>query len=243
MGLGSTRRACARSCPAVRSAPSRSSISRTSRTRALRPNFAAAPAAASERALFVLAWRRRATRERLGTASARSSTCLVTISSYCEASPVMFPPGCARLVTRPTPTGSIRMAALTIGMVVVAFWTARRAGDPEATITSTLRRTNSTASPGRRSAFPSAQRCSMRRFCPSSHPRSRRPCRNASNSGSARFGAPFPMTPMRAAFLPACWASAASGAARRPPAKVPMKVRRSITRSADPPAAGATAGS
>src|SRR5512138_49083 len=43
--------------------------------------------------------------------------------------------------------------------------------------------------------------------------------------------------------LPACCASAASGTLRRPPAKIPMKTRRSITRSRDPPAAGTIASS
>ena len=43
--------------------------------------------------------------------------------------------------------------------------------------------------------------------------------------------------------VPARCASAASGAARRPPATVPMNLRRSTIRSPGPRAAGATAGS
>ena len=51
---------------------------------------------------------------------------------------------------------------------------------PPVTMTSTLRRTSSAASAGRRSSFPSADRHSMTMFFPSTYPSSRRPCRNAS---------------------------------------------------------------
>ena len=54
-----------------------------------------------------------------------------------------------------------------------------RAGPP-VTMTSTLRRTSSAASAGRRSSFPSAYRYSMTMFFPSTYPSSRRPWRNAS---------------------------------------------------------------
>ena len=48
----------------------------------------------------------------------------------------MFPPGRARLCTRPEPTGSAT-AAMTIGMVVVACFAANAHGVKVATITST----------------------------------------------------------------------------------------------------------
>ena len=65
----------------------------------------------------------------------------------------MFPPGRARLATNPLPTGSLSNA-MTIGIVVVASLAARVAVGPPVTMTSTLRRTNSAASSGRRSSFP-----------------------------------------------------------------------------------------
>ena len=59
-------------------------------------------------------------------------------------SPVMLPAGRARLLTNPNPTGS-PMFPITIGIVVVAFCAALVAGAPPATMTSTLRFTNSVA--------------------------------------------------------------------------------------------------
>ena len=63
-----------------------------------------------------------------------------------------LPPGRARLATRPAATGSTPLA-ITIGMVVVAFLAANAAGVDVTTIRSTLRRTKSAASSGRRSGF------------------------------------------------------------------------------------------
>ena len=53
-------------------------------------------------------------------------------------SPVILPPGRARLLTKPLPTGS-PMAPMTMGIVVVAFCAARVAGVPPVTMTSTFR--------------------------------------------------------------------------------------------------------
>ena len=61
--------------------------------------------------------------------------------------PVMFPPGRARLATRPLPTGSAANVT-TMGMVVVARLAAWAAGVDEVTITSTLSRTSSAAKAG-----------------------------------------------------------------------------------------------
>ena len=63
-----------------------------------------------------------------------------------------LPPGRARLATRPAPTGSGTFV-ITMGMVVVAFFAANAAVVPATTIRSTLRRTKSAASSGRRSGF------------------------------------------------------------------------------------------
>ena len=68
-----------------------------------------------------------------------------------------------------------------MGIVAVASLATRRA-TPCVTMQSTSSRTRSAARAGRRSYAPSAHRHSMRRFCPSTWPRSRRPCRSASNA-------------------------------------------------------------
>ena len=89
-----------------------------------------------------------------------------------------LPPGRARLATKPAPTGSPAFV-ITMGMVVVALFAANAAGVPETTIRSTLRRTKSAASSGRRSGFCSANRYSMVIFFPSIHPSLLSSCRNA----------------------------------------------------------------
>ena len=91
----------------------------------------------------------------------------------------MLPPGRARLATNPEPTGSLSNA-MTMGIVTVASLAGRVDAGPAVTMTSTLRRTSSAASSGRRSSFPSAYRHSMTMFFPSTYPSSRSPCRNAS---------------------------------------------------------------
>jgi hypothetical protein len=74
--------------------------------------------------------------------------------------PVMFPPGRARLATKPVPTGSA-LTAMTIGIDVVASLAAWLTGVEVVTIRSTGRRTNSAASAGSRSTWPSTHRYSM----------------------------------------------------------------------------------
>ena len=60
------------------------------------------------------------------------------------------------------------MPDITMGIVLVAFLAARIIlSPPAAKMISTLRRTSSAASSGRRSSFPSAYRYSMAMFCPS----------------------------------------------------------------------------
>ena len=64
--------------------------------------------------------------------------------------PVTLPPGLAKPVTRPAPTGSPTVVT-TIGMVDVAFFAANAEGmPPPVTIRSTFSRTRSTAKAGRR---------------------------------------------------------------------------------------------
>ena len=107
------------------------------------------------------------TRASLGTASLSISSLLVFSSTAKPDSPVTLPPGRARLVTKPAPTGSTAFV-ITMGMVLVAPFAANPAGPPVIMIKSTLRRTKSAASSGRRSGFPSANRCSMVIFFPQS---------------------------------------------------------------------------
>jgi hypothetical protein len=73
--------------------------------------------------------------------------------------PVTLPPGRDRLATRPAATGSVPRATM-MGMVDVACFTTTAALSA-VTITSTLRRTNSSAISPMRSGRPSAQRYSI----------------------------------------------------------------------------------
>ena len=98
------------------------------------------------------AGRRSPTRASLGTASLSISSLLVFSSGDKLESPVTLPPGRARLATKPAPTGSPAFV-ITMGMVVVALFAANAVGRPVTTIRSTLRRTKSAASSGRRSDF------------------------------------------------------------------------------------------
>ena len=99
----------------------------------------------------------------------------------------MFPPGCARLATIPSATGS-STESMTIGIVVVAWWTAWPKTRLSTTITSTCRATSSAARSAPRCSLPDAQRYSMVRFSPSLQPRVRNSCKNTDccfHSGSA----------------------------------------------------------
>jgi hypothetical protein len=61
----------------------------------------------------------------------------------------MFPPGRARLATKPLPTGS-GSCAMTMGIVTVASLAAPVTGGLAETMMSTLRRTSSAASAGKK---------------------------------------------------------------------------------------------
>ena len=107
-----------------------------------------------------------ATRDSLGSTESSKSTSLAPVSPPILESPVILPPGRARLFTNPPRTGSAAVA-MTIGIVVVAFCAAAIADDGTATMTSTFNCTSSAARPGKRSNFPSAERHSITRFLPS----------------------------------------------------------------------------
>ena len=150
--------------------------------------------------------RRNPTRASLGTASLSISSLLVFSSVAKVESPVTLPPGRARLATKPTPTGSPALV-ITMGMVVVAFLAANAGRVPATTIRSTLRRTSSAASSGRRSGFSSANRYSMVIFFPSIQPSLLSSCRNASKRTALPEAVLASRKPMRKIF-PACCALA-----------------------------------
>ena len=89
-------------------------------------------------------------RDMFGTTVASSSNCFGDESSDEPASPVMLPPGCARLATRPFPTGSVEKA-MTMGIVVIVCFSVGSAAPKAVTMTSTFSRTNSAAISGIRS--------------------------------------------------------------------------------------------
>ena len=123
-----------------------------------------------------------------------------------------LPPGRARLATKPAPTGSPAFV-ITMGMVVVAFFAANAGGVAETTIRSTLRRTRSAASSGRRSFFCSANRYSMVKFFPSIHPSLLISCRNVSKRTALPEAVLSSRKPMRKIF-PVCCASAGTHSAK-----------------------------
>src|SRR5215475_8703118 len=82
--------------------------------------------------------------------AASSSSCFGDVSSDEPASPVVFPPGCAKLATKPLPTGSVAYA-MTMGIVLVACCSGRMAADNPVTMMSTFKRTSSAATSGNRS--------------------------------------------------------------------------------------------
>jgi hypothetical protein len=72
-----------------------------------------------------------------GTTALSSSRRFVTRPLASVLTPVMFPPGRARLATSPLPTGSATNV-MTMGTVVVAYFAARAAGVLDVTMMSTL---------------------------------------------------------------------------------------------------------
>src|SRR5262245_58991379 len=98
---------------------------------------------------------RTAVRDMAGTASFNRLRRLALSSGLLSVTPVTFPPGRAKLATRPTIIGS-ETPAKTSGTVLVAFRAARDPGVEYTKMTSDLSRTRSAASSGRRPYVPSA---------------------------------------------------------------------------------------
>src|SRR5262245_59911911 len=166
----------------------------------------------------------------LGINSRESSSRLPATSAAWFDDPVTFPPGRARLATKPVLTGS-PADANTIGMTDVACFAARTDAVPQVTITSTFSRTNSAAISARRSLRPSAHRYSIATVRPSIQPSSRNRSTRAATHWLAAEGVAAPRKPI-VRYLPSCCALAAIGhAAAAPPSSV-MNSRRRIIRLA-----------
>src|SRR5262245_25752422 len=101
-----------------------------------------------------------------GSSSRSSPSCLGANSLNWKLTPVALPPGRAMLATRPRLTRSSVTLKMMGRLAVVAF-AASAAGVPMATITATWRRSSSLAMVGSRSYWPSANRYSIPRLCPS----------------------------------------------------------------------------
>jgi hypothetical protein len=121
-----------------------------------------------------------ATRLKPGTSPARSSIRFALNTCSRLARPMMLPQGRARLAIKPRPAGSLAIAVMTIGTVLVACLAAWAAAVPAATITSTGRRASSAATGITASRCPLALGSSKTMLWPSSQPS---PWALARNSG------------------------------------------------------------
>ena len=124
------------------------------------------------------------TRDSLGSSTFSNSTRFALKSRARWASPVIFPPGCAKLSTYPAATGSTELS-ITIGIVLVASLAARITTLLAATITSTFCCT--TRAQSRASDPICPPHTGVRSGCfYRPHNRDRvNPCRNASNKGES----------------------------------------------------------
>ena len=118
----------------------------------------------------------------------------------------MFPPGRARLATKPDATGSPSLP-MTMGIVTVASLAERVPAEPAVTMTSTLERASSTARVVTSFDLPSPNRYSMTIFFPSTYPSSRNPSRNASTRVATTDADAVPRKAIRGIFV-GCWAAA-----------------------------------
>src|SRR5262245_3992091 len=135
-----------------------------------------------------------ANRRRLGTTSRKSSRRLEPVSDSWFDRPVTLPPGRASDATTPVPTGWPAVGN-TIGMTDVACFAAITAGVVDATMRSTLSRTNSAAISAKRSARPSPQRYSMATVRFSIQPSSRSRCTKAATRWLSTKGVAEPKNP------------------------------------------------
>jgi hypothetical protein len=139
---------------------------------------------------------------------------------------VTLPPGCARLATRPPPTGS-GPNGKTMGMIAVACFNVGTAV-AFVTMTSTLRRTNSAAISVLRSGRPSNQRYSNAMVRPSIQPSSRsRPTRASVHGRQA--AASVPRTPIVGSLLGCCARALSGHAAAAPPSATSNSRRLMVT--------------
>ena len=143
-----------------------------------------------------------------------------------DVKPVALPPGCARLWTKPAPTGS-GVSVNTIGTVWVSFSNGPTTEPPLARMTSGASAKSSAAYLRMRSASPAAQRVSMRRLPGTAQPACRSPCRNAPMRAcpSTSFSVVDMSTPTRR-IRSLCCARAANGYAAAAPASSDMNWRR-----------------
>jgi hypothetical protein len=122
--------------------------------------------------------RRTAARVTPGVISLSSSSHFPPMLNSKFMKPVALPPGRARLLTKPAPTGSPRTGN-TIGTVRVTCSIAPTAPAPCARMTSGASAANSAACLRRSAALVVAQRVSTRRLPPMDQPDSARACWNA----------------------------------------------------------------
>jgi hypothetical protein len=136
---------------------------------------------------------------------------------------VTLPPGRAKLATSPLPNGSPD-DAMTIGIVLVARLAASGPSVPLATITSTFKRTSSSAMRASRAASFSAYLISSEALFPSIQPNCLRASKNTASIGAALAGLKYPILRTRSG----CCPRAASGHAAAALPSVTMKSRREM---------------
>jgi len=205
-----------------------SSLLSASKTRIFKPSTCAA-GCISRKVVSVAAGEAGLTRTAMrvapGTSSRKISSRFATSSADTKLMPVTLPPGRAMLATRPRLTGSL-LTTKTIGIVPVEAFAASTTSPPSmATMTRTLWRSNSAASAGSRSRWPSAQRYSIAKVSPSTWPASFSPWRSARSVSTFGSGVVNPRNPTTGSAD--CCARAASGHAAAPLSSV-MNSRRLI---------------
>ena len=139
----------------------------------------------------------------------------------------MLPPGCAKLATRPAPTGSVTCRKM-IGTLRVAWRNGSTTGLPVATMTSGARATSSFAYRRLRSASPAPKRKSICTLLPLVQPNCCNACRNAAlrACASASSAARLVNRPIRRSRSPRCARAASGHAAAAPPSKKTNSRRR-----------------
>ena len=156
--------------------------------------------------------------------------CFADSSASGNVTPVTFPPGRARLATRPS-SSALGTSNMTTGTVADARFAARTAATPIATTTSTLRRTSCVASVGSCSSVSPMPLGSSATFWPSTYPAARSVFTNvdmyASNGGAGQ--APTHSSPIVATGATGC---ATAGV---PPPRTPTTSAQPTLRPVTPP--------